>query len=112
MRTAWHKRLLEHLPDLQVALLVLVQVTSFADVGALTGGTVAAAEPARRGAALSLYALVDYTTGFIGPGRGRHGARLVRRSRSVAGWGAAFAIMAICSAVAARAVHRAPGAVA
>jgi hypothetical protein len=31
-----------------LTLLVLVQITSFADVGALAGGAVAAAEPARR----------------------------------------------------------------
>jgi predicted MFS family arabinose efflux permease len=36
-------------------LLVLVQITSFADVGALAGGAVAAADPAQRGAALALY---------------------------------------------------------
>lgn len=36
-------------------LLILVQITSFADVGALAGGAVAAADPAQRGAALALY---------------------------------------------------------
>src|SRR5216683_119336 len=48
-------------------LLVLVQITSFADVGALAGGAVAAADPAQRGAALALYALAGFTTGFLGP---------------------------------------------
>ena len=61
-----------------LALLVFVQVTSFADVGALAGGT--AAEPSQRGAALALYALVGYTTRFAGPVRGRHCARSVWRS--------------------------------
>ena len=46
-------------------LLVLVQITSFADVGALAGGAVAAADPAPRGAALALYALAGFTTGFL-----------------------------------------------
>jgi len=48
-------------------LLMLVQITSFADVGALAGGAVAAADPAQRGAALALYALGGFTTGFLGP---------------------------------------------
>src|SRR5262249_32991188 len=48
-------------------LLILVQITSFADVGALAGGAVAAADPAQRGAALALYALAGFTTGFLGP---------------------------------------------
>jgi predicted MFS family arabinose efflux permease len=35
-------------------LLILVQITSFADVGALAGGAVAVADPGQRGAALAL----------------------------------------------------------
>ena len=41
----------------------------FADVGALAGSAVAAADPAQRGAALALYALAGFTTGFLGPWR-------------------------------------------
>ena len=48
-----------------LSLLILVQITSFADVGALAGGAVAAADPAQRGAALALYALCGFTTGFL-----------------------------------------------
>jgi MFS family permease len=95
-----------------LALLVLVQVTSFADVGALAGGAVAAAEPSRRGAALALYALVGYTTGFAGPVVVGIALDGFGGPHSVGGWGAAFAIIAVGSAVAAWAAHRAPDAVA
>jgi hypothetical protein len=37
-----------------------------ADVGALAGGAVVAADPAQRGAALALYALSGFTTGMGG----------------------------------------------
>jgi predicted MFS family arabinose efflux permease len=53
--------------EIVLPLLILVQITSFADVGALAGGAVAAADPAQRGAALALYALAGFTTGFLGP---------------------------------------------
>jgi hypothetical protein len=48
-------------------LLVLVQITSFADVGALGAGAVSAADPAQRGAALALYALAGFATGSLSP---------------------------------------------
>ena len=48
-------------------LLVLVQVTSICDVGALTSGGVEAADAARRGAALAVYAFSGYVTAFAGP---------------------------------------------
>jgi MFS family permease len=48
-------------------LLMLLQITSFADVGALAGGVVAAADPARRGAALAIYAVAGFAAGFLGP---------------------------------------------
>jgi MFS family permease len=88
-----------------LSLLVLVQITSFADVGALAGGAVAAADPARRGAALALYALVGFASGFAGPVVVGSVIDWFGGSRSVAGWEAAFAVMAIGSAVAAWAVR-------
>jgi MFS family permease len=88
-----------------LSLLVLVQITSFADVGALAGGAVAAADPARRGAALALYALVGFASGFAGPVVVGSVIDWFGGSRSVAGWEAAFAVMAIGSSVAAWAVR-------
>jgi MFS family permease len=48
-------------------LLVLVQVTSIGDIGALTSGAVEAADAARRGAALAVYAFSGYVIAFAGP---------------------------------------------
>jgi MFS family permease len=89
-------------------LLILVQITSFADVGALAGGAVAAADPAQRGAALALYALAGFTTGFLGPVAVGNVLDWFGGASSPSGWMAGFAVIAIGSAAAAWAVWRAP----
>jgi MFS family permease len=89
-------------------LLVLVQITSFADVGALAGGAVAAADPAQRGAALALYALAGFTTGFLGPVAVGNVLDCFGGATSASGWMASYTVIAIGSAVAAWAVWRAP----
>lgn len=91
-----------------MALLIVVQITSFADVGALAGGTVAAADPARRGAALALYALAGYGTGFFGPVMVGLALDGFGGAGSPAGWSAAFLVIALGSAAAACAVRRTP----
>jgi MFS family permease len=91
-----------------MALLILVQITSFADVGALAGGAVSAADPARRGAALAIYALAGYATGFLGPVAVGLALDWFGGAASVAGWRAAFVTIAFGSAAAACAVRRAP----
>jgi MFS family permease len=89
-------------------LLVLVQITSFADVGALAGGAIAAADPAQRGAALALYALAGFTTGFLGPVAVGTVLDCFGGAASVSGWRAGYVVIAIGSAIAAWAVWRAP----
>jgi MFS family permease len=89
-------------------LLVLVQITSFADVGALAGGAVAAADPAQRGAALALYALAGFTTGFLGPVAVGNVLDWFGGAASPSGWVAGYLVIALGSAVAAWAVWRAP----
>ena len=89
-------------------LLVFVQITSFADVGALAGGAVAAADPAQRGAALALYALFGFTTGFLGPVAVGIVLDWFGGAVSASGWRAGYVVIAIGSAVAAWAVWRAP----
>ena len=89
-------------------LLVLVQITSFADVGALAGGTVAAADPAQRGAALALYALAGFTTGFLAPVAVGNVLDLCGGAASASGWAAGYLVIALGSAFAAWAVCRAP----
>lgn len=49
-----------------LVLLMLLQITSFADVGALSVGVVSSLDPRWRGAALAVYSLVGYATGFAG----------------------------------------------
>ena len=89
-------------------LLVLVQITSFADVGALAGGAVAAADPAQRGAALALYALGGFTTGFLGPVVVGNMLDWFGGAESASGWSAGYLVISLGSAVAAWAVWRAP----
>ncbi|HEY1261690.1 MAG TPA: MFS transporter [Stellaceae bacterium] len=90
------------------ALLILVQITSFADVGALAGGAVAAADPARRGAALAVYALAGYSTGFLGPVAVGLTLDFFGGAASPAGWRAGFVTIAVGSAVAAAAIRCCP----
>jgi len=89
-------------------LLVLVQITSFADVGAVAGGAVAAADPAQRGASLALYALSGFTTGFLGPVAVGTVLDWFGGATSVTGWMAGFALVALGSTAAALAVWWAP----
>jgi MFS family permease len=89
-------------------LLVLVQITSFADVGALAGGAVAAADPAQRGAALALYALSGFTTGFLGPVAVGTVLDWFGGTAIASGWMAGFTLIALGSMAAALAVWSAP----
>ena len=87
-------------------LLALVQITSFADVGALSSGAVTAADPARRGAALAIYAFIGNLSGFLATAMVGAAIEWFGGARSATGWSAAFVTMALGSTVAAYAVHR------
>ena len=89
-------------------LLTLVQITSFADVGALAGGAIAVADPAQRGAALALYALAGFTTGFLGPVAVGNTLDWFGGAGSASGWMAGYVVIALGSTAAAWAVWRAP----
>ena len=89
-------------------LLILVQITSFADVGALAGGAVAAADPVQRGAALALYALAGFTTGFLGPVAVGTTIDWFGGAASASAWMMGFITISLGSAAAAWAVRRAP----
>lgn len=92
---------------LVLPLLALLQVSSFADVGSLTAGAVAAAEPGRRGASLALFAFTGSLTGFAGPVVIGMTLEMLGGMGSSAGWTAAFIVMALGSVAAAFAVRRA-----
>lgn len=89
---------------LVLSLLILLQITSFADVGALGVGAVKSLEPGRRGAAMAVYALTGFTTGFVGPAAIGLALDLFGGSESASGWTAAFLVMALGSTAAALAV--------
>lgn len=86
-------------------LLVLVQITSIADAGALSSGAVAAADPARRGAALAAYAFTGYTAAFVGPVAVGIALDQFGGAGSPTGWTAAFVTMALGSTAAAWAMR-------
>jgi hypothetical protein len=94
--------------EIFLPMLILVQITSFADVGALAGGAVAVADFAQRGSALALYALAGFTTGFLAPVAVGNVLGSFGGAASTSGWMAGYAVIAIGSAVAAYAVWRAP----
>lgn len=81
-------------------LLILLQITSFADVSALGVGAVISADPARRGAALAIYALAGFTTGFLGPAAVGLSLDWFGGVDTPSGWTAAFLTMSIGSVAA------------
>jgi MFS family permease len=83
-----------------LTLLILLQITSFADVGALGVGAISSSDPSRRGASMAVYALAGFTSGFLGPAAIGLMLDLYGGTESVAGWTAAFLVMAIGSSVA------------
>ena len=82
---------------LVLGLLIALQITSFADVGALTAGAAEAAEADRKGAALGLYAGVGFLAGWLGPVA--VGVALGWFGMTPVGWAAAFTVMALGSLV-------------
>jgi MFS family permease len=93
---------------LVMPLLVLAQITSIADAGALSSGAVAAADPARRGTALAAYAFIGYTAAFAGPVAVGIALDQFGGAGSAMGWAAGFATMALGSTAAAWAMRGAP----
>jgi MFS family permease len=90
-------------PGLVLVLLVLLQISSFADVGALTTGAVDAAEPKRRGASLALYSFAGFVTGWLGPVT--VGTTLGWFDSTESGWAVAFVVLALGSTVTALAMQ-------
>lgn len=86
-------------------LLCLAQIASLADAAALAGGAVAAADPARRGAALAVFAFVGYSAAFVGPVASGLALDAFGGAGSALGWAAAFMMMALGSTAAAYAMR-------
>jgi MFS family permease len=88
-----------------LGLLILLQITSFADVGALGAGAVMSSDPHHRGASMAVYALAGFTTGFLSPAVIGLAVDLFGGAESASGWTAAFLVMAIGSSAAALAMR-------
>jgi predicted MFS family arabinose efflux permease len=88
-------------------LLVLAQIAALSDASALASGAVAAADPARRGAALAVFAFTGYTAAFAGPVAVGIALDACGGAKRPLGWTAAFATMALGSTAAAWAMRRA-----
>lgn len=89
---------------LVLALLLVHGATSYGDAGAINGGVVSAAAPDTRAAALALFGLFGFTSGFLGPlavGFALKGAGGVTVASA---WFWGFAVMALGSAIAAGAM--------
>lgn len=88
-------------------LAALLQITSFADVGVLSNGAVAAADPAQRGAALGLYGFVGFISGTLGGVVVGMVVEWVAAGHGMAAaWSAGFLVMALGSTVAILAISR------
>jgi MFS family permease len=87
-----------------LTLLILLQITSFADVSSLGVGAVMLSDPMRRGASLAIYALAGFTTGFLGPAAVGLSLDWFGGVNSRLGWTAAFLTMSIGSTAAGLAV--------
>jgi MFS family permease len=92
-----------------LTLLVLLQITSFADVGALGVGAISTSTPSRRGASMAVYALAGFTSGFAAPAVMGMVLDLFGGSEPAHGWTAAFLVMAAGSCVTAIAMWSARG---
>lgn len=92
-----------------LALLMLHGATSYGDAGAINGGVVAASRPATRSAALALFGLFGFTSGFLGPLAVGLTLDAAGGVADAGAWSRAFVVMALGSAVAAIAVGRGSG---
>ncbi len=91
---------------LVLALLLVHGATSYGDAGAINGGVIASSTPDIRAAALTLFGLFGFTSGFLGPlavGLALKGAGGVANASA---WFWAFAVMAFGSVTAAVAMAR------
>jgi MFS family permease len=91
-------------------LLIAAQIAAPADASALAAGAVAVADPARRGAALALYACAGYVAACVGPVAVGFALDAFGGAGSPSGWRAAFIAMALGSTAAAIAMRAARGA--
>lgn len=87
-----------------LALLLIHGATSYGDAGAINAGIVAAAPPEIRAAALAIFGLFGFTSGFLGPFVVGYALQSAGGGSEPTAWLWGFAVMGLGSAVAAAAM--------
>jgi MFS family permease len=87
-----------------IAVLLVHGVTSYGDVGSISGGLVAAASRETRAAALALFGLTGFTFGFLGPLAVGLAIDLAGGREDPAAWLWAFLVMGLGSVISAAAM--------
>lgn len=89
-----------------VALALLYGMTTYADTGALSAGTVSVAVPEHRGATMAMHAFIGFLGGMAGPTAVGLTLDLAGGANDPAAWGIAYAVMALGSVFAAAVLVR------
>jgi len=87
-----------------LALLLIHGASSYGDAGAINAGIVAAAPPEVRAAALALFGLFGFTSGFLGPFAVGFALQFAGGAAEPGAWLWGFTVMGLGSAVAASAM--------
>ena len=89
-----------------LALLMLHGASSYGDAGAINGGLIASSRPETRSAALSLFGLLGFASGFLGSLAVGLTLQVTGGTSSPAAWLAAFLVIGCGSVVSAAAMSR------
>ncbi len=91
---------------LVLALLMLHGASSYGDAGAINGGLIVASRPETRSAALALFGLLGFTSGFLGPLAVGLTLQAAGGTSSPSAWLAGLIVVGIGSLVSAAAMSR------
>ena len=89
-----------------LALLMLHGASSYGDAGAINGGLIVSSRPETRSAALALFGLLGFTSGFLGPLAVGLTLQATGGTSSPTAWLAAFLVVGFGSVVSAAAMSR------
>lgn len=88
-------------PWIVVALALLYGMSTYADTGALSAGTVSVAVPAQRGGTMAVHAFIGFLGGLAGPTAVGLALDLAGGENDPIAWGVAYAVMTLGSVFAA-----------
>ena len=89
-----------------LALLMLHGASSYGDAGAINGGLMVSSRPETRSAALALFGLFGFTSGFLGPLAVGLTLHATGGTSSAAAWFAALLVVGFGSVISAAAMSR------